>query len=72
MDESTYLLSIEEEFFNPSLSDLISSALKPPEPKYSQEELEQIRRGKVRANKERLKGKKIRGDTKRERRGPDF
>ena len=54
------------------LSDLISTALKPPEPRHSQEEQEQIRRGKVRANKERLKGKKIRGDTKRERRGPDF
>ena len=52
------------------LSDLISNALKPPEPKYSEEELERMRRGKIKANKERLKGKKFRGDTKRDRGGP--
>ena len=52
------------------MNDLVSEALKPPEPKFSEEELLRMKRGKVKANKERLKDKKFRGDTKRDRRGP--
>ena len=51
---------------------MINEALKPPEPKFTEEELEKIRRGKVKANKERLKNKKIRGDTKKDRGGPSI
>ena len=52
------------------LSEMISSALRPPEPRFTEEELERIKKGKVRANKERLNNKKLRGDTKRDRGGP--
>merc|ERR1711953_652578 len=52
------------------LSEMISSALRPPEPRFTEEELERIKKGKARANKERLNNKKLRGDTKRDRGGP--
>ena len=52
------------------MNNLVNEALKPPEPKFSEEELLRMKRGKAKANKERLKDKKLRGDTKRDRRGP--
>ena len=52
------------------MNNLVNEALKPPEPKFSEEELLRMKRGKAKANKERLKDKKFRGDTKRDRRGP--
>jgi len=54
------------------LSNIIEEALKPPEPKFTEEELKKIKKGKIKANKERLKNKMLRSDTKRDRRGPDF
>ena len=52
------------------LTEMITSALRPPEPRFTEEELERIKKGKVRANRERLNNKKFRGDTKRDRGGP--
>ena len=54
------------------LSNIINEALKPPEPKFTEEELRRMRKGKIKADKERLKNKMIRSDTKRDRRGPEF
>ena len=54
------------------MSEMISSALRPPEPRFTEEELTRIRKGKLRANKERLNNKKVRGDTKRDRGGPQL
>ena len=54
------------------LSNIIEEALKPPEPKFTEEELKRIRKGKIKANKERLKSKMLRCDTKRDRRGPEI
>ena len=50
----------------------ISQALEPPKPVFTEEELEKIRKGKVKANRERLKDKKQRGETKQSRGGPGF
>ena len=52
------------------LTNIVNNALKPPEPKFSEEELLKIRKGKVKANKERLKRKQFRSDTKSSRGGP--
>ena len=52
------------------LTNIVNNALKPPEPKFSEEELMKIRKGKVKANKERLKRKQFRSDTKSSRGGP--
>ena len=52
------------------LNNIVNNALKPPEPKFSEEELLKIRKGKVKANKERLKRKQFRSDTKSSRGGP--
>ena len=68
--EKTRSQAINQEDAVRKLSDLISAALRPPEPKFSEEELERIKRGKVKANKERLRDKKWRGYTKRDRGGP--
>ena len=54
------------------MSEMISTALKPPEPRFTEEELERIKKGKVKANRERLNNKKFRGDTKRDRGGPSL
>ena len=54
------------------MNGIYNGSSRPPEPKFSEEELERMKRGKVRANRERLKNKKFRGDTKRDRGGPDF
>ena len=54
------------------MGEMISSAVRPPEPRFTEEELARIKKGKVRANKERLNNKKFRGDTKRDRGGPQF
>ena len=54
------------------MSEMISLAVRPPEPRFTEEELERIKKGKARANKERLNNKKFRGDTKRDRGGPQF
>lgn len=45
----------------------IEAALKPPKPKFTEEELAKMKKGKVKANKERLQNKRYRGDTKKER-----
>ena len=52
------------------LTNIVNNALKPPEPKFSEEELLKMRKGKVKANKERLKSKQFRSDTKSSRGGP--
>ena len=52
------------------LTNIVNEALKPPEPKFSEEELAKMRKGKIRANKERLKRKQFRSDTKGNRGGP--
>ena len=52
------------------LTNIVNNALKPPEPKFSEEELLKMRKGKVKANKERLKRKQFRSDTKSSRGGP--
>ena len=54
------------------MGEMISLAVRPPEPRFTEEELERIKKGKARANKERLNSKKFRGDTKRDRGGPQF
>ena len=45
----------------------IEAALEPPKPKFTEEELSKMKKGKVKANKERLQNKRYRGDTKKER-----
>ena len=52
------------------LTNIVNEALKPPAPKFSEEELAKIRKGKIKANKERLKNKQFRSDTKSSRGGP--
>ena len=52
------------------LTNIVNEALKPPAPKISEEELAKIRKGKIKANKERLKNKQFRSDTKSSRGGP--
>ena len=52
------------------LNDLVNNALKPAEPKFTEDQLVRIKKGKVKANRARLENKKSRGDTKRDRRGP--
>ena len=54
------------------MGEMINLAVRPPEPRFTEAELERIKKGKVRANKERLNNKKFRGDTKRDRGGPQF
>ena len=51
------------------LTNIINEALKPPEPKFTEEELKKMKLGKIKANKERLKDKKLRSFVKRDRRG---
>ena len=65
------------QFFNQEdalqkLRENISLALEPPKPVFTEEELKKMRKGKVKANRERLINKKHRGDTKQNRGGPDF
>ena len=50
----------------------ITKALEPPKPKFTEEELIKIKKGKAKANRERLKNKQHRGDTKQNRGGPGF
>ena len=52
------------------LTNIVNEALKPPAPKFSEEELAKMRKGKIKANKERLKNKQFRSDTKSSRGGP--
>ena len=52
------------------LTNIVNEALKPPAPKFSEEELAKMRKGKIKANKERLKNKQYRSDTKSSRGGP--
>ena len=54
------------------VTNIVNEALKPPEPKFSEEELQKIRKGKIKANKERLKNKQFRSLTKKDRGGPGF
>ena len=54
------------------LTNIVNEALKPPVPKFSEEELAKMRKGKIKANKERLKSKQFRSDTKSSRGGPGF
>lgn len=48
----------------------IREALQPPKPKFTAEQEESIRKGKIKASRERLHTKRIRSDTKESRRGP--
>ena len=68
--EKTRSQALNQEDALRKLSEMISSALRPPEPRFTEEELERIKKGKARANKERLNNKKLRSDTKRDRGGP--
>ena len=54
------------------LRNIILCALQPSKPVFSDEELEKMRKGKLKANRERLKNKKHRGDTKQSRGGPSL
>jgi len=48
----------------------IREALQPPKPKFTAEQEESIRKGKIKASRERLHSKRVRSDTKEGRRGP--
>ena len=70
--EKTRSRSMNETDAIDKLTNIVNEALKPPEPKFTEEELAKIRKGKIKANKERLKRKQIRSDTKSSRGGPGF
>lgn len=54
------------------LRETIRRSLIPPPPLYSDEELEKIRKGKIKASRERLKEKRIRGNVKKDRQNNDL
>jgi len=70
--DKTRSQTLNQEDAMEKLKKYISLALEPPKPMFTDEELEKIRKGKVKANKERLKNKKYRGETKQNRGGPGF
>lgn len=70
--EKTRSQSLNQEDALQKLRENIHFALEPPMPVFTEEELKKIRKGKVKANKERLKNKQHRGDTKQSRGGPGF
>ena len=68
--DKTRSQTLNQEDAMEKLKKYISLALEPPKPMFTDEELEKIRKGEVKANKERLKNKKYRGETKQNRGGP--
>ena len=70
--EKTRSRSMNETDAIDKLTNIVNEALKPPEPKFTEEELAKIGKGKIKANKERLKRKQFRSDTKSSRGGPGF
>jgi len=70
--DKTRSQTLNQEDAMEKLKRYISQALEPPKPVFTDDELEKIRKGKVKANKERLKNKKYRGETKQNRGGPGF
>ena len=52
------------------LNSIVNEALKPPEPKFTDEELRKMKKGKIKANKERLRKKMLRSSVLNDRRGP--
>ena len=70
--DKTRSQTLNQEDAMEKLKRYISQALEPPKPVFTDDELEKIRKGKVKANKERLKNKKFRGETKQNRGGPGF
>lgn len=70
--EKTRSQSLNQEDAIQKLRENLRLALEPPKPVFTEEELKKMRKGKLKANRERLINKKHRGDTKQSRGGPGF